>query len=236
MTTTRLPDQKPGSGEADAIGTGYPEPRRYRWARECCGFSGRGSPETVIRPPHRWSWPAAAELWEHTELLYFLTKRELQIRYKQSLFGVGWAVFQPLVLAFIFALVFGQLVKLPSEGLPYRGLRGGGAGAVAVHLAGDPAGATSLVLDANLISKVYFPRLALPLAKALSLVFDLIYRLLRGDRDRPDLRSPDLGQRLDRVPLSCCSESLRPSPWAPCSQRSTSSTATSNWSCRWSSR
>ena len=132
-------------------------------------------PETVIKPPRRWSWPAAAELWEHTDLLYFLTKRELQIRYKQSFFGVSWAVFQPLVLGFILALVFGTLVKVPTEGLPSAVFMVGGLVPWLFTSQAILLGATSLVLDADLISKVYFPRIAIPLAKALSLVFDLIF-------------------------------------------------------------
>jgi lipopolysaccharide transport system permease protein len=135
-------------------------------------------PETVIRPPRRWSWPGGAELWEYRDLIYFLTKRELQIRYRQSFFGVSWAIFQPLVLGFIFALIFGTFLDTPTAGLP-----------VAVFMVASLVpwlftsqaillGATSLVLDADLISKVYFPRIALPLAKALSLVFDLAFAVV----------------------------------------------------------
>ncbi len=65
-------------------------------------------PELVIAPPTRWSALRLGELWAHRELIYFLTKRELQIRYKQSFFGISWAVLQPLVFAFVFALFFGS--------------------------------------------------------------------------------------------------------------------------------
>jgi lipopolysaccharide transport system permease protein len=130
-------------------------------------------PETVISVPRRLSWPIG-ELWEFRDLVYFLTKRELQIRYKQSFFGVGWAVMQPLALAFIFALVFGTFVDLPSEGIPYAVFVV--AGVVPWLFTGQAVAmsANSLVLDSDLISKVYFPRLALPIAKALSLVIDLV--------------------------------------------------------------
>jgi lipopolysaccharide transport system permease protein len=129
-------------------------------------------PETLITPPRRLSWPVG-ELWEFRDLVYFLTKRELQIRYKQSFFGVGWAVMQPLALAFIFALVFGTFLHA-DYGIPTAVFVV--AGIVPWLFTGQAVqmGANSLVLDSDLISKVYFPRLALPIAKALSLVIDLV--------------------------------------------------------------
>jgi lipopolysaccharide transport system permease protein len=129
--------------------------------------------ETVISPPGRWTALRFGELWEHRELVYFLTKRELQVRYKQSFFGVSWALFQPLALAFVLALFFGKAFNIPTEGIPF---------AVFAVIAMVPwlftataiaETAGSLVSDANLMSKVYFPRLALPLSKALSLMVDL---------------------------------------------------------------
>ena len=130
-------------------------------------------PETVISPPRRVDWPMR-ELWEFRDLIYFLTKRELQIRYKQSYFGVAWAVLQPVALAFIFALIFGAVVHTPTEGLPAAVFIV--AGVVPWLFTGQALGmsANSLVMDSDLISKVYFPRLAIPIAKALSLVIDLV--------------------------------------------------------------
>ncbi len=131
-------------------------------------------PETVIRPPGRLGWPSGSELWEYRDLLYFLTKRELQLRYKQSFFGVSWAVLQPLILAFIFALVFGVLINSDTEGLPPAVFMVAGLVPWLFFSQSVMLGASSLVLDADLISKVYFPRIAIPLAKALSLVIDLV--------------------------------------------------------------
>jgi homopolymeric O-antigen transport system permease protein len=131
------------------------------------------TPEIVIAPPTRWSAIDLNELWTQRELIYFLTKRELQVRYKQSFFGVAWAVLQPLAFAAALAVVFGKLVPVRTEGFPY---------AVFALVAIVPwqfisgtisSGAISLVQDADLISKVYFPRLALPISKAASLVLDL---------------------------------------------------------------
>jgi lipopolysaccharide transport system permease protein len=131
-------------------------------------------PETVIKPPRRWGWPSGKELWEYRDLLYFLTKRELQIRYKQSFFGISWAVLQPLVLAFIFALVFGTVIKTPTEGLPPAVFMVAGLVPWLFFSQSVMLGANSLVVDADLISKVYFPRIAIPVAKALSLIIDLV--------------------------------------------------------------
>jgi homopolymeric O-antigen transport system permease protein len=131
----------------------------------------------VIRPPSGWTSLGMRELAEYRELLYFLTKRELQIRYKQSFFGVGWAILQPVALAFIFTIFFGILANVPSNGLPYPVFA---LAALAPWLfVSQTVGqaALSLVGDANLLSKVYFPRLVIPLAKTFALVVDLVIAL-----------------------------------------------------------
>ena len=131
-------------------------------------------PELVISPPSRWSGLRLGELWTHRELVYFLTKRELQVRYKQSFFGVSWAVLQPLVFAFIFALFFGEVLKVhPPGDLPYPVFAVAGIVPWLFTAQAIQNGSGSLVQDANLIAKVYFPRLALPLSKGLSLLVDL---------------------------------------------------------------
>ena len=131
------------------------------------------APRIRIRPPRRWQGLGLRTLTEYHELIYFLTKRELQIKYKQSLFGIGWAILQPLAIAFIFALFFGQVANIGSEGFPYPvfAIVGLVPWLFTSQAVGQSAG--SLVLDANLISKVYFPRLALPISKALGLMLDL---------------------------------------------------------------
>jgi lipopolysaccharide transport system permease protein len=140
--------------------------------------SALAAPEIVIAPPARWRPIDLRELWAHRELVYFLTKRELQIRYKQSFFGISWAILQPLVFAFIFALFFGVVLhQHPPNGLPYAVFAVAGIVPWLFTSTAIQQGAGSLVLDANLISKVYFPRLALPIAKGLSLILDLIIAL-----------------------------------------------------------
>jgi lipopolysaccharide transport system permease protein len=136
------------------------------------------APEIVIAPPRRWSPVRLRELWTYRELIYFLTKRELQVRYKQSFFGVSWAVLQPLVFAFIFALFVGVILKAePAGDLPFPVFAVIGIVPWIFTSQAITNGATSLVQDSNLISKVYFPRLSLPLSKALSLLIDLAIAL-----------------------------------------------------------
>ncbi len=126
-----------------------------------------------IRPPSRWGGAGLGALVEYRELLYFLAKRELQVRYKQSIFGIGWAILQPLALTAIFSLIFGRLVEVPSDGVPYPlfALAGFTVWMFIAQAVGQ--GGVSLVADANLLTKVYFPRLVIPLAKALALLVDL---------------------------------------------------------------
>ena len=128
---------------------------------------------TTIRPPSGWAGIGLRDLWQYRELLYFLTKRELQIRYKQSFFGVSWAVLQPVALAFIFALFFGVLAKVPSQGVPYPVFALGGLVPWVFISQSTSLAAGSLVGDANLLSKVYFPRLVLPIARVIALLVDL---------------------------------------------------------------
>jgi lipopolysaccharide transport system permease protein len=129
--------------------------------------------ELVITPPGRFSGVGLREVWDYRELLYFLTKRGLQIRYKQSYLGFSWAILQPVALSFIFALFFGRLAGLSSEGVPYPVFAL--AGLVPwIFTSGAVSGATSsLVEDANLIGRVYFPRVVVPAAKMLALLIDL---------------------------------------------------------------
>ncbi len=119
---------------------------------------------TVYEPTHGWLSLRLGELWRYRELLYFLTWRDVKIRYKQTALGVAWAVLQPLITMVIFSVIFGQLAKLPSDGIPYpvfsyAALLPWGLFSGALQRAG-----TSLVTNANLITKVYFPRLVIPIS------------------------------------------------------------------------
>jgi len=132
------------------------------------------APEIVIAPPGRWRPVNLRELWAHRELVYFLTKRELQIRYKQSFFGISWAVLQPLTFAAIFAVIIGGVLHYqPPGNLPFLVFAVASIVPWLFTAQAIQGAAGSLVLDANLIAKVYFPRLALPLSKGASLLIDL---------------------------------------------------------------
>ena len=136
------------------------------------------SPEIVISPPARWSAFDLGELWAHRELIYFLTKRELQIRYKQSFFGVSWAVFSRWSSPSSSRCSSAWYSRSAPEDLPYPVFAVAGIVPWLFVSQAIQNGASSLVQDSELISKVYFPRLALPLAKALSLLIDLAIALL----------------------------------------------------------
>ncbi len=134
--------------------------------------TARHSQHVRIRPPGRWSGLGLRDLWEYRELAYFLAKRDVQVRYKQTALGALWAVAQPLALTFIFALILGRVVSIETGGLPYFLVALTGV-TVWTFVSSAPTGAAgSLVADANLLSKVYFPRLLLPLAKVTALLVD----------------------------------------------------------------
>jgi len=112
------------------------------------------------------------ELWEYRELLYFLMWRDVKVRYKQTFIGVAWAVIQPLVTMVIFTIIFGRLARIPSAGVPYPVFAY--AGLLPWHLfaGGLQRSIQSVVSSAHLISKVYFPRLIVPLAATFSATID----------------------------------------------------------------
>jgi lipopolysaccharide transport system permease protein len=133
-----------------------------------------GAPgEVVIRPPGRWGVLSLKELMGHRELLYFLTRRELLVRYKQSIFGIAWAVVQPLAMMTIFSIFFGRLAGVPSDGIPYP-LFALAALVPWMFISQSVAqSAISLVADSNILSKVYFPRLVIPTGRVLATLADL---------------------------------------------------------------
>jgi lipopolysaccharide transport system permease protein len=117
-------------------------------------------------------------VWDYRELLLFLIWRDVKVRYQQTLIGAGWAVLQPLLTMLVFTLVFGRLARLPSDGVPYpifafTALLPWNYFAGALSRAGG-----SLVGNANLITKVYFPRLVIPLSAALSGLVDFAIAFL----------------------------------------------------------
>jgi lipopolysaccharide transport system permease protein len=131
-------------------------------------------PPSVYEPTHGWLSLRLGELWQYRELLYFLTWRDVKIRYKQTALGVAWAVLQPLITMVIFSVIFGQLAKLPSDGIPYpafsyAALLPWGLFSGALQRAG-----TSLVANSSLITKVYFPRLVIPISAVAAGLVDFV--------------------------------------------------------------
>src|SRR5437867_8833753 len=124
---------------------------------------GTSSPDPIsivrIEASRGWVSLKLNELWEYRELLYFLTWRDVKVRYKQTALGAAWAIIQPLFTMLVFSLFFGQLARIPSDGVPYP-LFSYAALLPWTYFAFALGGASnSLVGSANLISKVYFPRL-----------------------------------------------------------------------------
>jgi len=130
------------------------------------------NPELVIRPSSGWAALNLKEVWHFSDLLFTLASRDLKLRYKQTALGVIWVVLQPLMAAGIFTLVFGLVAKLPSDGMPY--FLFAFAGQLGWNLFSNTLSKSSgcLVGNAHLISKVFFPRLILPLSSIPSCFVD----------------------------------------------------------------
>jgi lipopolysaccharide transport system permease protein len=125
-----------------------------------------------IGPPTHWSAIPFGELWDFRELLYFFVWRDIKVRYKQTTIGAAWAVLQPFLTMVVFSLFFGKLAHIPSEGLPYP-IFYYSALLPWTYFATSLQNATNAIVDnQRVITKVYFPRLALPLSSVLSGLVD----------------------------------------------------------------
>lgn len=129
-------------------------------------------PTTIIQPSHGWAALNLREVWRYHELLYILMWRDIKVRYKQSVLGVAWAVLRPFLTMVIFSVVFGWLVRVPTGDVPYPIFSYAGLLPWTFFAAALTQSSVSLVGNANLISKVYFPRLVMPLASVLACVVD----------------------------------------------------------------
>ena len=131
-------------------------------------------PVILIKPSRGWVSLKLRELWEYRELLYFLTWRDIKVRYKQTVLGAAWAIIQPFFIMVVFSLFFGRLAKMPSDGIPYPIFAYAALVPWTFFANGLTQSSNSLVGSANLIKKVYFPRLTMPIAAVLSGVVDFI--------------------------------------------------------------
>lgn len=119
---------------------------------------------TVITPPAGWGGLDLASVWRYRELLWVLTERDVKVRYKQTVLGFMWAIIQPVMLMVVFSVFFGRLAAMPSDGLPYPVFVYAGLLPWTFFATAIAGSAGSLVGSSNLVSKVYFPRLVIPLS------------------------------------------------------------------------
>lgn len=145
-------------------------------------MSGTPLPLTRVTAGSTWFDLGLAELVEYRELIAFLIWRDVKVRYKQTTLGVAWAVLQPLFAMVVFSVIFGRIAKLPSDGVPYPLFTMAGVLPWQVFSASFTGSANSIVGSAGLISKVYFPRLVVPLATVAGTLVDfaISFALLLG--------------------------------------------------------
>ena len=132
------------------------------------------SPRTVIEPPAGWQLVNVAELWQFRELLLFLMWRDVKVRYKQTLLGAAWAVLQPAMLMVVFTIFFARMAKVPAGDLPYPLFVYAGLLPWTFFSTAIAQSAQSVVNSERLITKVYFPRLAIPLASVGVAALDML--------------------------------------------------------------
>jgi len=132
------------------------------------------SPVITIKPSAGWLGLNLSEVWSRRELLYFLTWREVKVRYKQTLLGAAWALLQPLFTMVIFSLFFGRLAKMPSDGIPYPVFAFTALVPWIFFSNGLTQSSNSLVNNSQLITKIYFPRLLVPTAAVLGGAIDFL--------------------------------------------------------------
>lgn len=128
----------------------------------------------IIRPPRGWLPVRWDELWRYRELLYFLTWRDVKVRYKQTALGVLWAFIQPFLKLVVFTVIFGKVAKLDSEGFPYPIFLYAGLLPWQFFSEALSRSSTSVIGSANLITKVYFPRLIIPLSSVGACLVDFL--------------------------------------------------------------
>ncbi len=136
------------------------------------------TPVTIIRPHKTFSWDDIKEIWQYRELLYFFSWRDFKVRYKQTVIGIVWAIFQPLISMVVFSIFFGYLAKMPSDDIPYPIFV-----YVGLLLWQFFSGALTdisncLVNQRDIITKVYFPRLILPISATFTKFIDFLFASL----------------------------------------------------------
>lgn len=134
--------------------------------------------ELIIRPKDKWWQFNWKEIWFFRDLFYFLTWRDIKVKYKQTVVGVLWAIFQPLVTMLVFSIFFGRLAKMPSDGVPYPIFVYSGLVFWTLFSGGLSHASDSFVSNERIITKVYFPRVILPVSSILTNVVDFVLAFL----------------------------------------------------------
>lgn len=127
---------------------------------------------TIIKPKKTLSWDDFKEIWDYRELLYFLALRDLKVKYKQTAIGVLWAIFQPFFTMVVFSIFFGKLAKMPSDGIPYPIFVYVGLLLWQFFSSSLTEVSNSLISNHSIITKVYFPRLILPISSVIDKFVD----------------------------------------------------------------
>jgi lipopolysaccharide transport system permease protein len=129
-------------------------------------------PTLRIRPTKGWAALNLAELWNYRDLLWILVERDIKAIYKQTALGIAWVALQPLIAAIILAVIFGKVAKLPSDGAPYLLFVFCGLTAWNYFSQASQRGSNSLIRNSQLVSKVYFPRMLIPLSHTFAALVD----------------------------------------------------------------
>jgi lipopolysaccharide transport system permease protein len=135
-------------------------------------------PVTIIEPAKGWIPLKLRELWEYHDLFYFLVWRDVKARYAQSILGIGWAIIHPVFSMMVFTIVFGNLAKVSSEGVPYAIFSYAALVPWTYFSSALTGASSSLISSSGMITKVYFPRLIIPIAPVLSKLVDFGLALL----------------------------------------------------------
>jgi lipopolysaccharide transport system permease protein len=135
-------------------------------------------PTLIIRPPRKWVPIDFKEIWAYRELLFFFTWRDVKIRYKQTGLGFAWAIIQPLFTMLIFTLIFGGFAHIPSDGIPYPLFSYAALLPWTLFAEGMTRSTNSMVVNAPIMTKVYFPRLLMPISGIMSPLVDFCIAFL----------------------------------------------------------
>jgi lipopolysaccharide transport system permease protein len=141
-------------------------------------MSNHTIPKIVIEPKKGWVPIDLKEIWNYSEVLYFLAKKDIKVRYKQTVLGGLWAIIQPVCTMVVFTLFFGRLAKIPSDGIPYPIFVYAGLLPWTYFANTLAASGNSLVGSSHLITKIYFPRLIIPAASSLAGLLDFFIAML----------------------------------------------------------